>query len=139
MTTMNDIFNMNHIAIMDEEENFIQFQDEDGTRKDPTIFGAFIYIKEKHVLACAFIPEKSGFVKAGQGMAYTSIPDMEKVYIVGAWQTYGSNIREMTKTLFNENAQGTWVYSEETEEEYPQLYKSFTMPVADIIGLEKFF
>ena len=137
--TMNDIFNMNHIAIMDEGENFIQFQDEDGTRKDPTIFGVFIYIEEKHVLACALIPEKSGFVEAGQGKLYTAVPDMGKAHIAGAWQTYGSDIREMVKTLFNEKAQGTWVYSEETEEEYPQLYKSFTMPEVEASGLEEFF
>ena len=139
MTTMNDIFAINHIAVMDEGENLIQFQDEDGTRKDPTIFGAFVYIEEKHTLACALIPEKSGFVEAGQGKAYTSIPNMEKVYIAGAWQTYGSDIKEMIRTLFNEKAQGTWVYSEETEEEYPQLYKTFTMPEVDVSGLEKFF
>lgn len=139
MKNMNDIFAMSHIAIMDEGENFIQFQDEDGTRKDPTIFGAFIYIEEKHILACALIPERSGFVKAGQGMACTSVPDMEKARIAGAWKTYGTDIKEMLKTLFNEKAQGTWVYSEETEEEYPQLYKTFTMVEVDTSGLEEFF
>lgn len=137
--TMNNIFALSHITIMDEGDNFIQFQDESGTRKDPTIFGVFIYIEEKHVLACALIPEKSGFVEVGQGKLYTAVPDMEKAYIAGAWQTYGTDIKEMVKTLFNEKAQGTWVYSEETEEEYPQLYKSFTMSEVKTSGLEKFF
>lgn len=139
MTTMNNIFSLSHIAIMDEGDNFIQFQDESGTRKDPTIFGAFIYIEEKHILACALIPEKDGFVKAGQGMVYTAVPNMEKAHIAGAWQTYGANIREMVKTLFNEKAPGTWLYSEETEYEYPHLYKSFTMPEVETSGLEEFF
>ena len=137
--TMNNIFDLSHIVIMDEGDNFIQFQDEDGTRKDPSIFGAFVYIKEKHILACALIPEKSGFVEVGQGKLYTAVPNMEKAHIAGAWQTYGTDIKEMVKTLFNENAQGTWLYSEETEEEYPQLYKSFTMQEVDTSGLEKFF
>ena len=137
--TMNNIFDLSHIAIMDEGDNFIQFQDDSGTRKDTTIFGVFIYIEEKHVLACALIPEKGGFVKAGQGMVYTAVPNMEKAHIAGAWQTYGANIREMVKTLFNENSQGTWLYSEETEEEYPQLYKTFTMPEVETSGLEAFF
>ena len=45
MTTMNDIFTMSHIAIMDEGENFIQFQDEDGTRRDPSVFGPLFTLK----------------------------------------------------------------------------------------------
>lgn len=137
--TMKNIFTLGHIAIMDEGDNFIQFQDESGTRKDPTIFGAFIYVEEKHLLACALIPEKSGFVEAGQGKLYTAVPNMEKAYIAGAWQTYGTDIKEMVKTLFNENGQGTWLYSEETEEEYPHLYKSYTMPEVETSGLEEFF
>lgn len=139
MITMNNIFALPHIAIMDEGDNFIQFQDEDDTKKDPTIFGAFVYIEKEHILACALIPEKSGFVKAGQGKLYTAVPDMEKAHIAGAWQTYGANIREMVKTLFNENSQGTWLYSEETEEEYARLYKTLTMPEVETSGLEEFF